>query len=797
LLQNIRYALRQLWRSPGYAAVAIGTVALGIGANTAIFSLVEAALLRGLPFREPERLVALWERNPSGNPRNQVSSPNFSRWQQRAASFASTAGYAATPTTIATDTEAVRLPMGLVTSAFFDTLGVPPALGRGFVDADGAPGAPPVAVLSDALWRSRFAADAGIVGRSILVEGVPTTVVGVMPAQFDFPAASALWLPVTVDERFRETGGRWLSVVARLEPGVPVRQAGAEMDLIAANLGRERPEKNTGWGATVAPLHDDLVGAVRPQLLLLMAGVGVLLLMACANVASLTLSRALTRMREFAIRTALGAGRGQILGQMLTESLVLCLLGAAAGLLVGHWALRALMAAVPTDIPNFMEPRLGGAVVAFAIAACLAAAMLTGIVPALRLGGSPLLPSLREGGASGGVGPARRRLRGLLVAGQMALALVLGAGGGLLLRSYVRMTAIDAGFDPDPVLSLDVSLPSGGYAEPRAQSRFFQAAAEALARVPGVEAAGGISYLPLTLGSRTDFEVVGRPAPLPGNEPAADVRFITPGTFRVLGIRLVAGRDFTAEDTADRPTVVVVNETVSRAMWPGESALGKRLRMEWDSMLEATVVGVVADVRMKSVVVPAYNTLYWSHLQAPTPFMALVVKSGSVPPANLTPSAVAAVRAIDEGVAVGARPLADFVAGTLQQQSFTLILTLAFAVTAIALAAVGLFGVVGQAVGERRREFALRLALGAPRDSIRDLVLGEGFRWTLAGALVGLPAAIAVGHALDRFLFETSPIDPITYGAVVAILGTTALMAVALPAWRAARVDPLVVLRAE
>ena len=418
------------------------------------------------------------------------------------------------------------------------------------------------------------------------------------------------------------------------------------------------------------------------------------------------------------------------------------------------------------------------------------------MLPALRLGSAPLLPSLKEGAAAGGVGPGRRRLRGLLVAGQMAVALVLVAGGGLLLRSFVRLTGTDAGFDPRPVLSLDIALPDASYTEPARQARFFQQAVDALATVPGVTAAGGVSWLPFTVGSATSFEVVGKPAPAPGQEPGGDVRFVTPGVFGALGVPILEGRDISVEDGPDRPTVVVVNQAAARELWPGESALGKRIRMEWGPMFDATVVGVVGDVRMKSIDQPSRTTLYWSQAQIPTSFMSLVVKT-SVPPASLTPAALETIRGIDRGIAVEARPLADFVAGTLQQQSFTLALTLAFGITAIALAAVGLFGVVGQAVGERTREFALRIALGAPRQSIRGLVFGEGFRWTVIGALVGLPAALAVGRALGHFLFEVSPADPVTYGAVVALLGTTAFAAVALPAWRASRVDPLVVLRGE
>ena len=379
----------------------------------------------------------------------------------------------------------------------------------------------------------------------------------------------------------------------------------------------------------------------------------------------------------------------------------------------------------------------------------------------------------------------------------MAVALVLVAGGGLLLRSYVRLSGVDAGFDPRGVLALDIALPDATYKEPARQARFFDEAVASLQAVPGVASAAGISWLPFSAGSATDFRVLDRPEPLPGQEPGGDVRFVTPGLFRTLGIPIKEGRDFTADDRAGRPGVVIVNETLARAIWPGESALGKRIKMEWDTMLEATVIGVVGDVRMRSLATGARNTLYWPHLQAPTSFMSLVVKSSASDPAALMASAASAVRAVDKGVAVEAQPLEQFVASTLQNQSFTLALTLAFASTAIALAAVGLFGVVGQAVGERRREFALRIALGARREDIRRLVLGEGFRWTTVGVALGLPAAIAAGHALARFLFEVSPVDPLTYGTVRAILGAAALGAVTLPAWRAARVDPLVVLRAD
>jgi putative ABC transport system permease protein len=797
LVADIRLAARALARRPAYAVLAVATLALGIGANTTIFSLIDATLLRVLPFGEPQQLLAVWEKNPSGNARNRVSPANYSRWQERSRSFESVAAHVAWPTTISGTQDAVRVPAGIVTPNFFETLRARPLHGRALVPADGAAGAQEVVVLGERLWRSRYASDPGIVGRPITVEGRPFVVVGVMPSHVELPVGSQLWMPLTIDEKFRDRPGRFLTGVARLKPGVTLEEASAEMEVIARGIEAERPQYNTGWAVSLSPLQADLVGPMRGQLLLLMAGVVLLLVMACVNVASLTLSRALSRMREFAVRSALGAGRGRLLRQFLTESLVLCALGGAAGLFLAHAALRAVVAAAPSEVPGFMEPRINLPVIAFTLGACVAAALITAAVPALRLSSSPLLPALKEGHAAGGVGPGRHRLRGMLVASQVALAIVLVAGGGLLLRSFVRLTRVDAGFDARQVLSVDISLPETGYQEPPAQARFFTEAARALAEMPGVEAAGGMSWPPFVGGSRTAFELPDRPAPAVGQEPGADVRFVTPGIFGALGIRLLEGRDFGAEDTAERETVAVVSEGLARRYWPGQSAIGRRVRMEWDGWRDARIVGVAADVRHQALDEPSYDTIYWSHAQVPSSFMTLFVRSSSVPAETLAAGARAAVAGIDRGVAVETKPFTDIVRRSVQTQSFTLHLTLTFGLSAVLLAAIGLFGVVGQAVGERRREFALRVALGARRSDIGSLVLGEGFKWTGVGVVVGLPLAFAAGRVLQGFLFEVSAADPATYGAVVAVLGTTALLAVLVPAWRAARVDPKLVLRAD
>jgi putative ABC transport system permease protein len=797
LLEDVRHAARALGRRPAYTTLAVATLALGIGANTTIFSLVDATLLRVLPFTDPGQLVAVWESNPGGNARNRVSPANYSRWQERSRSFESIAAQVAWPTTVSGADDAVRVTAGIVTPNYFETLRARPLHGRALVPADGAPGAPEVVVLSEPFWRRRYSSDPAVVGRPITVDGRPFVVVGVMPAFVDLPVGSQLWLPLTIDEKFRDWGGRYLAGVGRLKAGVTIEQARSEMDVIARGIEVERPEQSTGWGVALTSLQADLVGPMRGQLLLLMAGVALLLVMACVNVASLTLSRALTRMREFAVRSALGAGRGRLLRQFLTESLVLCALGGAAGLFLAQTALRAMVAAAPAEMPGFMEPRIDLTVIAFTLGACAAAALVTAAVPALRLSSSPLLPALKEGHAAGGVGPGRHRLRGVLVASQVALAIVLVAGGALLLRSFVRLTQVDAGFEARQVLSVDISLPETGYEEPAAQARFFTNVARSLAEMPGVDAAGGMSWPPFVGGSRTGFVLPDRPAPPLGQEPGADVRFVTPGTFAALNVRLLEGRDIGPEDTAERETVAVVSEGLARRYWPGQSALGRRVRMEWHGWRDARIVGVAADVRHQALDEPSYDTIYWSQAQVPSSFMTLFVRSSSVPAETLASAARAAVAAVDRGVAVETKPFTDVVRRSVQAQSFTLHLTLTFGLSAVLLAAIGLFGVVGQAVGERRREFALRVALGARRSDIGTLVLGEGFKWTGFGVVVGLPLAFAAGRVLQGFLFEVSAADPVTYGAVVAVLGSAALLAVLVPAWRAARVDPRVVLRAD
>ena len=797
-LRDLTMAFRLLRRRAGFSALAIAVLAIAIGANSAIFSVVEGVLLRAPDFQDPERLVAVWERGPvRTSERNVVGPYNYSRWRERARSFTDLAAFSPWRVNLSGGGDPERLDIGAATGNFFAVLGVKPYLGRTLRDADSAPGAPDVAVISEGLWRRRFGADPAIVGRPVTVNGRPFTVVGVMPQSFQLPAGAAMWLALTMNEDMRNARGRWMTVVGRLKPDVTLAQAREEMKTLAADLARENPDFDTGWTSTVFPLHADLVHDVRPALVVLMGAVALLLLVGCANVANLLLARAVGREREVAIRSALGASPGRLVRQLLAESVLLALAGGAAGLVLGAWVLQGLVAMLPAEVRLMAHVGLDPAVVAFTAGLSLASAIVFGLVPAIRQSRPALVPSLKEGGLVRGASRAHRRLKNALVVSEVALSLVLTAGTGLLLRSFWNLAHVDAGFRAEGVLTVPVDLPRAKYATPERQTAFIRDVVDRLAHAPGVQSAGAISWAPMGLGSATTFHVLDRPVPPRGQEPVADIRIMTPGLLRTMGVPVLAGRDLLASDTKDRPRVVLVNRTLAEDFWPGQDAIGKRVKMSWDDDPEAEVVGVVGDVRLTSLDTAARHTLYWSQEQVPNSFMTLMVRA-SGRPESLIPAVRSVVAALDPELPPGRfRSLEEIVEGSLERQRFLLRLLAAFAVVAMLLAAVGVYGVMSYAVIERVPEVGVRLAVGASPGDIVRLVLRDGLALGLAGVAIGTVAAAAAAGALRSLLFEVAPRDPLSLGAVACLLLLATLTAAWLPARRASRVDPIKALRVE
>jgi putative ABC transport system permease protein len=799
LLRDLTLAFRLLRRRAGFSTLAVVVLALAIGATSAIFSVVEAVLLREPAFPDPGRLVLVWERNTvRGRDRNVVGPYNFVRWRERTQSFTGLAAFTATQGNL-TGGHGLpeRLDVGAATGNLFAVLGVTPLLGRTLDESDSRPDAPDVAVLSEALWRQRFAADPGLIGQTITVSARPRVVVGVVPSTFQIPPGAALWLPITLNDDMRNARGRWMTVVGRLKPEVSLVQARDEMSRVYAGLVQENPDFNTGWATSVYPLHADMVREVRPALGVLMGAVGLLLLVACANIANLLLARAITREREVAIRQALGAGPFRVIRQLMTESLVLGVLGGVSGLLLGAWLLQGLVALLPAEVRLMTAIGLNGRVVAFTACVSLVCALAFGLVPALQQAWPSLVPALKEGGGVRGASHGRRRLKSGLVAAEVALSLVLTAGTAVLLRSFWNLAHVDPGFRAEGVLTTAVDLPRATYGETEKQVAFFTAAVERLAALPGVTSAGAISWTPLGRGSATRFRLPDRPAPAPGQEPVADVRMVTPGVFRTLGIRLVAGRDVAPGDITGRPRVVIVNETLARESWPGEDALGKRVVMEWGEEMDAEVVAVVGDVRLASLDTPARATLYWPQTQVPNGFMTLMARTDGDPLA-LAGGVRGVISSLDPELPPGRmRPMEEVVAGSLERQSFLLRLLVGFAALALGLAVIGVYGVMAYSVIERVPEIGVRLAIGAgPRDIVR-LMLEEGARLGLVGVGLGLLAAIPGAGALQGLVFGVAPRDPLSLAAVAVVLLLATLLAAWLPARRAGRLDPVKALRTD
>jgi putative ABC transport system permease protein len=686
-----------------------------------------------------------------------------------------------------------------VTGNLFEVLGVRALLGRTLTDADSRPQAPLVAVLSEGFWRRRFAADPGIVGRSLVLDGQPTTVVGVVPQSFQVPAGEAVWLPITIDQELHDAWrGRSMTVVARLAPEATLAQARDEMARLHADLGRELPAYNTGWTVNVFPLHADLVRDVRPALTVLMGAVSLLLLVACANVANLLLARALSREREVAIRSALGASPARLVSQLLAESLLLGALGGLAGLLLAAWLLQGLLALLPAEVRLVAHVGLNPAVLAFTAGLSLVSAVLFGLAPAWQQARPSLVPALKEGGQTRGASHARRRLKGVLVVSEIALSLVLTAGTGLLLRSFWRLANVDPGFRPQGVLTVSIGLPGRTYPTPEGQSAFIREAIARVSRLPSVVSAAALSATPLGGGgSATRFRVLDRPVPPRGEEPSTNVRIVTPGLFRTLGVPLLAGRDFDERDVAGRPAVVVVSRGLAREFWPDKDPLGQRVSLSWDGWTEAEVVGVVGDVRFNTLDRDMPRVMYWPQAQLASGFMALVVRTSGPPPA-LVPAVRQELAALDRDLPPGRfRTLDDVAAGSLDQQRFLLRLLAGFALVALALASVGVYGVMSYTVVERIPEIGVRLAVGASPGDIVRLILKEGSLLGAAGVGIGLVLAAAGAGALRALLFEVPPRDPVSLVAVALLLFLATLAAAWLPARRASRTDPLRALRAE
>ncbi len=784
---------------PGFTLVAGLTLALGIGANTAIFSVVNAAMLQRLPFQDPDRLAMVWETSPT-SPKPNVANPlNFLEWRDRNHSFERIAAMVETGASLTGDGEPEQISRLFVSDGFFELLGVKPILGRWFTVQEDQPDASPVVILSAELWQRRYGGDPKILGRTIQMNQLARTVVGVMPAGFRFPQTRAdLWQPFGLDRSNVNREGRYLSTIARLRPGVSIATARADMNVLASVLQREHPELDSKWGATVVSLREQTVGNMRTPLLVLLGAVGLVLLIACANVANLTLMRAAGRGREIAIRGALGAGSWRIARQLLVESLLVGTIGGTGGLLIGVWAVRVLTAALPDTIAysTIKQIRIDTTVLLFAVAASMATGILFGLAPAIKAARSDLQQALRDGGR--GIAGSRSTIRNALVVAEVALSMMLLVGAGLLIRSFARLASVTPGFDARHVLSMQLSE-NGFFKDNQSLLAFNSEMLDRVRRIPGVEAAGTSHFLPLgRIIPATGFWRADRPRPNHGEEPVTEVLCVMPGYFAAMSIPLERGRVFTERDRAGAPFAVVVNAALARQKYPGEDALGKKLYIEWGHP-EATyeIVGVVGDVRQQSLDQAVAPGLYLANLQEPTTPVYLVARTFG-DPNRLMPAIQREIHAMNRSMAISeVRTMDEYVADSVSAPRFHAILLGGFAALAVLLAAVGIFGVISYAVAQRTQEIGVRRALGAGTAGVMRLVLAQSLGLAALGVAIGLAGALAISRILRTMLFGITATDTATFVSVAAGLLTVAFLASYLPARRAARIDPMRALRYE
>jgi putative ABC transport system permease protein len=802
LWQDIRYGARTLRRQPGFTAVAMVTLALGIGATTAVFTVVNGVLLRPLPYRDPDRLVLLLN-GRSGRLSTAFSPINYRDVTVQSGVFADSAAFSPSTANLTGHGDPLRLEGQDVTWRFFSVLGATLRHGRGFVEADEAGGGR-VIVLSDGLWRRQFGARADIVGTTAHFDGAPHTIVGIAAPEMQFPNAPDYWRPLVFSPENLsdpQRGAQWVGALARLKDGVTLEQATSAMAVVADRLAHDFPRTNKDrlMGATL--LHERLVSGIRPALLVLLGAVVFVLLIACVNVANLQLARAYGRVREVAVRAALGAGRGRLVRQFIAESLVFGVVGGAAGLALADGATRVLVALGPAAIPRLGEIGLDWRVVAFAAATTIVTSVVFGLVPAFATSGRSLAGAATLAGR-GSIGPAGSRIRKALVVCEMALAVVLLVGAGLLVRSYDRISKVDPGFSPDGLLTFSVALPESKYKDATAVNEFVSTYVRRLADSPGVERAAALVGLPLEGHTNISSSFTRQGEPDSEDSPSAGMRIVTPDYFRTLRIPLRSGRVFDAHDDERGPEVVVINEEAARRFWPGQNPIGHEIHLGVRLVSgvrsgQKTIVGIVGDVKYGGLDLTAPPEVYLPYAQHPLDSITFAVRTAG-DPVMFIPTARSLLASLDRELPLARPKTMDAIVGqSIAERRFTMLLLAAFAATAVLLAAIGVYGVLAYLVSRRTQEIGVRLAMGATPGDVAGLFLREGAALATIGLIAGIAGALGAGRALTTLLYGVTATDPVTFAAVACTLGIAALAAAYLPARRAARVDPMEALRAE
>ena len=810
LTQDIRYGVRMLAKHKAFTSIAVITLALGIGANTAIFSVVNELLLRPLPYREADRVVTVWEVAPGGRHQNTISRANFRAWREQNTSFQQISAFTDQRWNVTGNGDPEELSVQLATPELFKIFGVEPILGRTFLPEDDNADQQAVAVLSYGLWQRRFGGQANVVGQPITLNSETFTIIGVMPPNFQFHIKqrsgtgrpAELWsiLPMPRGGSANERG-RFLGAVARLKDGVSVEQAGAEMRTIAARLSDETPQYNKNYSAEVIPLREQFFGNVRRPLWLMLGAVGFVLLIACANVANLLLSLATSREKEIAVRAALGARRTRIVRQLLTESLLLALVGSVLGLGFAWLGIKALVAISPRDLVSLHTVGLNFTVLAWTLGVSVLTGIIFGLAPALHVSRLNLNDSLKDGGKSeSGQASGSRRLRNALVVSEIALAVVLLASAGLLIRSFLRLQQVDRGFNTDNVLTMVIRLPEARYPEDPQLVQFFSQTLERVRQLPTVRSAGIVNFLPLYggLGSNTAFKILGQPEPPPGQAPGTDVRVADAGYFGTMGIPLLRGRNFSDAEQREAKQVILINEAMARQHFPNQDPIGQRLDvMMFAKPTPAEIIGVVGNVRYDSLVDEAPAAVYFPHPDLAYPFMTLVVHTDGDPTA-IFPAIQREIRALDPNQPISdVRTMNQVMSEWVARSRFNTLLLGLFAGLATLLSAVGIFGVMNYSVALRTREIGLRLAVGAQPRQVLLLILRQGMSLTFAGVVLGLAAAFALTRLLSGLLFGVAAVDVATFSSISLLLVLVSLLACYLPARRAMRIDPLSALRYE